>query len=107
MRSTQTCPKCSRRKFLVSNEFRQPDWRYVNGTHPVIPVTLDYEPAKKFLESGNRPALGRFETWICLACGYTELYVHGLPHDIEEIARAHPDRLRVVDAEPSNQGPYR
>jgi len=91
----------------VSNELRQPNQHSVNGTHPIVAVTLNYEPAKTFLGSGNRPELGRFETWICLACGYTELYAHGLPVNVEAIAEQHPDQLRVVDAEPPERGPYR
>ena len=103
MRSNQTCPKCVGQKFLVTDELRQPDERG-DGTHALRAVTLRWE---NVFGEGVRPELGRFETWICLRCGFTELYAQKLPHDIEAIAKQHPDQLRIVDAGPPKQGPYR
>ena len=45
---------------------------------------------KDMFGEGVRPELGRFETWICLRCGFTELYAQKLPHDIEAIAKQAP-----------------
>jgi hypothetical protein len=50
--------------------------------------------------------LGAFETWICLGCGYTELYAHHLA-GIEDLAADCPGELRIVDAGPPARGPYR
>jgi hypothetical protein len=55
---------------------------------------------------GSRKELGSFEAWICLGCGYTELYAQGLA-GLEELAKKHPDQARIVDAGPPEQGPYR
>ena len=47
MRTTATCPKCSGKKLIVVHE-------------------------RGFLR--DTKVIGRFESWICAACGYTEFY---------------------------------
>jgi predicted nucleic-acid-binding Zn-ribbon protein len=106
MKSTETCPKCSKRKFLVTATWKQPEWHSCNVTQPVVAVTLEYEPPKTTFGSGSRPTLGCFETWICLECGYTEFYARGLA-GVEDLAKQHPEQLSIVDATPPEQGPYR
>jgi predicted nucleic-acid-binding Zn-ribbon protein len=98
MRSTQTCPKCAGKKFAVNSEFRFPDHQSSNGTDALPAITL--------ANGSTRRTLGRFETWICVGCGYTEFYAYGA-EDLEALARVHPEHLRIVDAEPRGQGPYR
>jgi predicted nucleic-acid-binding Zn-ribbon protein len=94
MRSSQTCPKCSGNKFAVTAEFRQPVHRST-ATEPFFAVTLT-EEIGRFFGSSTAPR-GGFETWICLGCGYTEFYAKGLD-GIEELAKEHPEQLRIVDA---------
>jgi len=101
MRSTQTCPKCSGKRFAVSAEFRQPDVDSGNRTLAFSAITVVVAS-----RAGHRITLGRLEAWICVGCGYTELYAHGLD-GIETIAKQYPDQLRIVDATPPEQGPYR
>ena len=101
MRNTQTCPKCSGKKFAVVAELRQPDHDSSNMTQPFPAVTVR---VPGFIS--DRRTLGQFETWICGRCGYTELYAYGLG-DIEQVARQWPDQVRIVDATPRAQGPFR
>ena len=99
MRSTQTCPKCAGKKFTVSTEFKLPDERSSNVTYPLPAITIQRSWA-------SRSTSGKFETWICTGCGYTEFYACGF-EDLDALARQHPDQLRIVDARPPEQGPYR
>ncbi len=102
MRSTQVCPKCSRKKFLVQPQFHHP--QYANGAKPLPAATVPVpgQPEREW---------GSFEAWTCLKCGYTEFYARGLPKNVEEAVEQwteeHPGLLRIVDAEPRRQGPYR
>lgn len=109
MRSTQMCPKCSGQKFAVTDDFRQTDYDTVFPKAPLeffaVTVPLQDHRNRSF-GLHWRGGTGHFETWMCLGCGYTEFYAHGLEH-IEEIAERWPDRVRIVDAGPGPQGPYR
>jgi predicted nucleic-acid-binding Zn-ribbon protein len=107
MRTTQTCPKCSGKKFAVTDEFRQPDYDSSNVTRPFSAITIPTGSSSRGKCSyEGRKALGQFETWICVVCGYTEFYAYGLD-DIEHVAKQYPDHLRIVDATPRGQGPFR
>jgi predicted nucleic-acid-binding Zn-ribbon protein len=99
MRSTQTCPECSGKKFAVTKEFAQPIPRTTYGRYTFPAITVE--------DSSGTQGLGMFEAWICLHCGFTRFYAHDLPHDIEAIIKGHPAQWRVVDATPPEQGPYR
>jgi hypothetical protein len=91
----------------VSDELRQPLYGTGEVTMPLAAVTIALgSPVPGQASHGGRMAYGTFETWICLGCGYTEFYAQGL-EGIEGVARRHPDRLRIVDAQPQAQGPYR
>ena len=100
MRFSNMCPKCGRQKFAVTKELRQPDHHSSNVTEPMAVVTI---------QDGilHRKAMGIFEAWICLHCGFTELYAHDLPYDIEETIKKFPEQWRIVDATPPDHGPYR
>jgi len=103
MRSTQTCPKCAGKKFALTDEFRQPAGRESSDmTVPFPAIAIEVKPGwvPKLVTSG------RFQAWICIGCGYTEFYASGI-EGIEQIAKEHPGRLRIVDAGPPKQGPYR
>jgi hypothetical protein len=62
---------------------------------------------KQWLATAPR-MLGRFEAWICIACGFTELYAEDLGAvDVEELAAQHPDDVRIVDGASPKKGPFR
>ena len=108
MRSTQTCPKCSGKRFAVQPEFRVPD-SYPNQdmTWPFRPFTIPTEPPRFGGPSvTNVNFIGQFESWTCLGCGYTEFYAYGLDK-IEEAARKWPHHVRIVGPAEEGQGPYR
>jgi predicted nucleic-acid-binding Zn-ribbon protein len=94
MRATQTCPKCAGNKFAVTAEFRQPESRSI-GARRFVAVILE-KKLGRFLGSTTTER-GSFESWICLGCGYTEFYAKALD-GIEELAKEHPEQLRIVDA---------
>jgi predicted nucleic-acid-binding Zn-ribbon protein len=117
MRSTQTCPKCSGKKFAV-NRLRQRGRDMTEGALtplPPVAVVVSHEVGdlrvllgKTLLPGGTYGEvkfLGSVDLWICLGCGYTEMYAEGLA-GIEELAKHCPDQLTIVDAT-SKQGPYR
>jgi hypothetical protein len=71
----------------------------------VLPaVTLPRDSSRR--DHWSMQKLGKFETWICVRCGYTEFYAYG-PEDPEMLAKQFPEQLRIVDAEAPAQGPYR
>ena len=67
MKSTHLCPKCQSRRFLVTGEFKVPDQDSTNGIEPFPPFTMKTGPY-------SRDCTGKFETWICAGCGFTEWY---------------------------------
>jgi predicted nucleic-acid-binding Zn-ribbon protein len=110
VKATQTCPKCAGKKFAVTTEFRQPGGAD-NDAQRLPAITL-VDPDRG---SGikDRITSGRFETWSCVRCGYTEFYAYWpidllyRSDDLETLAKQHPDQLRIVDAGPPEKGPYR
>jgi hypothetical protein len=99
MRSTQTCPKCSGRKFAVTDEYRLPDREYDGMTQPMPAVSLDSEGLPKRGASFGGVATGRLESWLCLGCGYVEFYAKDYDLSVlEQLQRKCPGRFRIVDA---------
>lgn len=99
MRSTQTCPKCSGRKFAVSARFQVPEV----GECPAI---MAHTVTRSGMESIRA---GKFQTWMCLSCGYTEFYAYDLGDlaQIEQAVGTWSDQMRIVDATAPQKGPYR
>jgi predicted nucleic-acid-binding Zn-ribbon protein len=79
MRTTATCPKCSGKKLIVVHE-------------------------RGFLR--DTKVIGRFESWICAACGYTEFYAKDLA-DVDALASQWPEDVRIVDSTVPRTGPFR
>ncbi len=106
MKSTQTCPKCAGRKFATIDEFQIPDLRdrAERAAHGVPAVTIESKPDRWGKTSAT--TVGSLEQWICMGCGYTEFYTRDLEM-VAEAARQFPHRVRVVDAGPHKQGPFR
>jgi predicted nucleic-acid-binding Zn-ribbon protein len=92
MRTTATCPKCSGKKIVVTEPcYIAGEYRMPRGLHPVV--------------AGGR-AFGRFESWICAACGYTELYALDLG-DVDRLAEERPKDVRIIDSTVPTKGPFR
>lgn len=112
MRSTQTCPKCTGKKFAITENIRLPDREYDTYTSVVPAVTLatgaNVAPRVGGIQGGGRALFGRLSSWICVACGYTEFYTHAYSVEgFEQLARQFPSEFRIVDGEPQGQGPFR
>jgi predicted nucleic-acid-binding Zn-ribbon protein len=102
MRTTATCPKCSGKKMMVVDLRQYPGESLTLRRIPVVAFHV-----KQWLLSVPS-ALGRFEAWICVGCGFTELYAEDLGDvDVEELAAQYPDYVRIVDAAVSERGPFR
>lgn len=102
----QVCPKCSGKRFAVNGELRIPDRKSSNVTFSLPAITVSDGDVSVGADSyDGRKAFGHLEVWICLGCGYTEHYAVGLPN-VEQIARAHPHQVTIVDAGPQLP-PYR
>ena len=102
MRSTQRCPKCGGHRFAVNTALRQPEEHTSNATNLFRAITID----RNHLKDSTRMSTGHVETWICLGCGYMELYAYGLKN-LAALAEQNPDQLRIIDARLPEQGPYR
>ena len=78
-----------------------PDYRTSNITGPTPALTLsDPSDAGEACSYHGRKLVGSTEAWICLGCGYTEHYVHGLGSEemLAELVAKYPHLLRIVDA---------
>jgi predicted nucleic-acid-binding Zn-ribbon protein len=110
MQATQTCPGCAGKKFAVT-PFRQRGRDMSNGgLKPLAPVVVNVRDRDVSIlgvqvSNSHHEFLGNLNLWICLGCGYSEMYAEGLA-GIEELAQRCPDQLVIVDAT-SKQGPYR
>jgi predicted nucleic-acid-binding Zn-ribbon protein len=99
MRTTATCPKCSGKKIVVA------DIRHITGeSHNAIGPRVVSFTVQSFLGVGK--SFGRFETWICAACGFTETYAVGLG-DVDLLASQRPEEVRIVESGGSSSGPFR
>jgi predicted nucleic-acid-binding Zn-ribbon protein len=98
MRTTATCPKCSGKKIVVT------DLRYVD--HGEGWIATDRIPAVAYDVQGRAKSFGRFESWICAACGYTEFYAKDLG-DVDKLTAERPEDVRIVDATVPARGPFR
>jgi len=101
-----TCPHCGRRKFWRIEKIQErtvwPDFPAEEGR--VADLHEEPAPLAVVLKVRGRhfESLGRFETWICNACGFTEWYAQGL-----ERLRADPEEgVHLLDFE-KQEGPYR
>lgn len=100
MKRTQQCPKCQGRKLWVIERFRIPS-EYAGGTE--LPVVAHQREQGGFLELGRTSAQGRFDVWLCEACGYSELWAAGLSGLREDVANG----VRRVDTTHTPSGPFR
>jgi predicted nucleic-acid-binding Zn-ribbon protein len=82
MRSTQTCPKCAGRKFILSALRLD-----INSRFPAVIVAVDPRRLGKLMGVHTSEEYGgSFETWICPRCRYTELYACGDPRSARQAA---------------------
>jgi predicted nucleic-acid-binding Zn-ribbon protein len=98
MRTTATCPKCSGKKLFVAKleSAGSSEVGYRRGLSTfAIPAVLI-----------KGTAVGHFESWICAACGYTELYAEDLDK-VARLAEKWPDQVRIVDTTNAEGGPFR
>jgi hypothetical protein len=72
-------------------------------------VTTTQRPAEQgllaFFETRETAPVGRFEAWVCAACGYTEWYARALK-ELFDLANAGRGGARLVDGG-AGEGPYR
>jgi hypothetical protein len=104
MRTTATCPKCSGKKMMVVDVRQNPADPRNQLVPAIAALPVIAFNAKQWLASAPR-MLGRFEAWICIACGFTELYAEDLGAiDVEELAAQYPDDVRIVDGAAGRRG---
>jgi predicted nucleic-acid-binding Zn-ribbon protein len=87
MRIKRRCPKCDGTQFLVTEKLGFVQKMY-KGQKPYVspvPVAVGRQSTPGFFgTSTSLVAHGSYESWSCIACGYTELYANGL----DEIAKS-------------------
>jgi predicted nucleic-acid-binding Zn-ribbon protein len=103
MKATQACPKCRHRKLIVVDEVRQP----VGKTPELQPLYPAAAVTGRGVFGTEVGAGGRFETWICASCGFTEWYTTGR-EDLALLAKVPSSGVRILDGEVEGEGgPYR
>jgi len=108
MKQTETCPKCRGTKLFVVNEVQRR--QSAEGIETIVPVTVTATQARvgptgRFSgEQRKNLEAGRFEAWVCAACGFTEWYATRL-NELAVLADA-TSAVRVIEREPEG-GPYR
>jgi predicted nucleic-acid-binding Zn-ribbon protein len=99
MKQTQQCPKCAGRKLWVIERFRVPT---EGAPGHELPVATQLEKGGLFT-IGRALPVGRFDLWLCDACGYSELWATGIT-----ALREDPERgVRLVDHTLVPEGPFR
>lgn len=100
VKRTQQCPKCEGRKFWIVERYRIPG-EYEGGAQ--LPVVANQQEPGGFLSMGRTSPQGRFDLWVCEACGYTELWARELSGIREDLAAG----VRHLDAKAEPAGPFR
>jgi predicted nucleic-acid-binding Zn-ribbon protein len=90
MRNTHTCPKCAGTHIAIAPQFRFSDPDYVNRLVPLCPITIGVPGW-----IGGKIEVGHFQVYICVQCGYSELYAEQLK-GLAELARKYPEQLQIV-----------
>lgn len=109
MKATQTCPNCAcRRLYVVDVHQVSPD----GAVFPMAVTAANVEPARiglprpRHASERHRTVAGRFETWVCSACGLTEWYAVDACAALDALSGVSGGNVRVVDARPPER-PYR
>jgi len=68
-----------------------------------LPVVLRQSEGTGFLGLGRTKPQGRFDLWLCAACGFTELWAAELSGLREDPANG----VRLIDASTAPAGPFR
>lgn len=101
MKTSGACPKCSCAKLYVVEEVTQPDNESSNSTVPFFMQAARLSQRDTGVTEGTsyRSQVGKFETWICSGCGFTEWYAKDL-NEIGLLARHWGGGIRVVTSPP-------
>lgn len=95
MKKTLVCPKCDGRVIVHLESLKLPtaDTQSFGAQMASRPAPLPVTVRTSW--SGMRTH-GGFETFICKACGYTELYAHG----VDELVADEKNGVRIIDTRP-------
>jgi predicted nucleic-acid-binding Zn-ribbon protein len=96
VRSSKRCPKCSERRLLVNEAvaFQQKMFKGQDVYAAKLPLAIAKEVTSGLLGKSTRlRSVGSFESWTCVACGYTELYAH--PDGVQDALTAGVGRVVV------------
>ena len=106
MKETEACKKCPSTKLYVVDEVHR---RHAVFEAAVVPMTVtaaqvDLPAAEGTGQEKKYVEAGRYEAWICAACGYTEWYATRL-EELAVLAGATKE-VRIIDRKAPG-GPYR
>ncbi|WP_433042091.1 hypothetical protein [Dactylosporangium sp. CS-033363] len=87
MRTTRRCVKCQCPRLWQIDPFLIPDGDSSNVAVPLPPITRLGSGSATGAELRRRRQAGRFELWICTACGYTEWYAHDVNETLAALAQ--------------------
>lgn len=80
------CPKCNSNEIMANVTVRDVGHA---GPYPLRVEVLEPEPAQHGFIWQPKSATGDIRAWICVKCGYTELYTDNLAalHQIYKLGR--------------------
>lgn len=92
------CPHCECRQIWHISEMHERG-EAAAFEKPIAPLNVVLQ--QKFFKLYN--GVGKFETFICKRCGFTEWYAHGL----EELKEDPQNGIFSLDGNAKDEGPYR
>lgn len=101
MKTLHRCPKCAGRRIWVIERFRIPGETAAGSPLAVVP-DQPVAKASRFSFPNLNP-VGRFDLYLCDACGYAELWAEGFRDLVADPARG----VRLLDTSDDKAGPFR
>ena len=99
MRTSRRCVKCQCPRLWHVDPVLIPDSDSSNALDLLPAVSRAASGAASGGEFGKRVVAGRFEMWICVACGYTEWYAHEVNDMLAWLSRNPKAGVRYYDAD--------
>ncbi|MET7400650.1 hypothetical protein ABZS66_44945 [Dactylosporangium sp. NPDC005572] len=99
MRTSRRCVKCQCPRLWHVDPVMVPDTDSSNVVELLPAVARAGSGAAVTGEFKKRVEAGRFEVWICSACGYTEWYAHEVNDMLAWLSRNPRSGVRYSDAD--------
>jgi predicted nucleic-acid-binding Zn-ribbon protein len=99
MRTSRRCVKCQCPRLWHIDPVLLPDTDSRNSVELLPGITRLASGSAVGTDLGKRTEAGRFEVWICTACGYTEWYAHQVNEALAWLTRNPRSGVHYYDAD--------